>query len=731
MSKCFCLRAFAAAFFFLFCVSAHSFAEFPEIELIPVSEGELTAPVSIRSTGDGSGRLFIVDQRGLIQIIDNGALLATPFLDIESKLVPQRANFDERGLLSVAFHPEFSNDQHPGHGKFYVYYSAPSPNAPGTIADPVDHRSIVAEYAVSGDPNTAGMTERVVLAFDQPQFNHNGGDLAFGPQDGLLYISTGDGGSSNDNNAGHTGGNATRPAEALGNAQDKTNLLGKILRINPLGDDGPGGEYGIPVSNPFSGDGGGVREEIFAHGLRNPWRMCFDSGPGGTDRLFVADVGQGEIEEVNLVGNGDNLGWRNREGSFVFEGNAPGAGPFEDPIVEYAHPGIVAGSLPQIGISVTGGCFYRGGRFSSLEGKYIFGDWSDSFQNPDGTLLGMEETSPGDFSLSILNVVGGNPIGEYITAFGTGEDGEIYVATREILAPENESGSGLPTGKIYRIQPVFEKTTIEFEPSKDNSIFSENLNSNGAGNWIFSGVTNQGALGNSRRALMMFDIESQIPSEAIVTDVVLQLNSDKKRDESGPTDFDLHPIETDWGEGDSDAVGDEGIGATASIDDATWDHAFFDSIDWDTPGGDVNPIPSATTSVNEVGVYEWSAPRLVTDVQAWINGNRSNFGWMLLTADSTKGNARRFKSREAGVQTDRPKLSVTFLVEPPVVPPLPGATPSTRLPLPLAELAKISKQIKKAKKALKKQKKNGNFSKAAKIRKKLKKLKKSVKALSL
>ena len=724
-------RRIVRSAFVLLAIPAMSYGDFPQIELVPVSVDELTAPVAIRNANDGTDRLFTVDQRGLIQVIDNGTLLATPFLDIESKLVEQRENFDERGLLSMAFHPNYANDGQPGYGKFYVYYSEPSPNEPGTVNDPVDHRSVVAEYTVSGDPNVAGlMSERVLLTFDQPQFNHNGGDLVFGPQDGLLYISTGDGGSSNDNNAGHTGGSGARPADALGNAQDVTNLLGKILRIDPLGSDGPGGKYGIPTSNPFFGDGGGVREEIFAYGLRNPWRFSFDSGPGGSDRLFVADVGQGKVEEINIVANGDNLGWRNREGSFVFEANAPGTGPFVDPVVEYAHPSQVVGDLPQIGLSITGGYFYRGGRFPSLEGKYIFGDWSDSFGTSNGTILGMEETSPGNFSLTVLDVVGGNPIGEYITAFGTGEDGEIYMATREVLAPENEDGTDRPTGKVYRIQPAFQKSMIELEPVKDNSIFSENSNSNGAGEWIFAGINNVGANGNARRALLAFDVASQLPSDAIVTDAVLQLSLDKKRPDSTAFNFDLHLLESDWGESDSNAAGDEGTGTQAVDGDATWEHMFFDTDSWAALGGDLSAVPSATTNVDDVGLYQWTAPRLVADVQSWLDGTASDFGWMLLTSDPTKGNARRFKSRESASIADRPKLMVTYVIDDfldggttPVV------SPPTQPPLPIAELAKLSKKIKKAKKALKKQKKKGNSSKAAKIRKKLKKLKKAKKLL--
>jgi glucose/arabinose dehydrogenase len=161
-----------------------------------------------------------------------------------------------------------------------------------------------------------------LLTFDQPQFNHDGGYLGFGP-DNLLYISTGDGGSSDDNNAGHTGGDTTQPSGGLGNAQDRTKLLGKMLQIDPQGTNGSGGQYGIPNDNPFAGNAVGEREEIYAYGLRNPSRASFDDGPGGTNRMFIADVGQGDVEEVNILNVGENtgvnFGRRIREGTFDFD----------------------------------------------------------------------------------------------------------------------------------------------------------------------------------------------------------------------------------------------------------------------------------------------------------------------------------------------------------------------------------------------------------------------------
>jgi hypothetical protein len=235
-----------------------------------------------------------------------------------------------------------------------------------------------------------------------------------------------------------------------------------VLRIDVDGNNGPGGEYGIPGNNPLVGVGGGVQEEIYAYGLRNPWRASFDDGPGGTGRLFVGDVGQGDVEEVNIIESGGNYGWRIKEGTFDFD-NTVAPNPVVsllDPIAEYAHPGSANG-LTEVGLAITGGVVYRGSDFPELDGTYLFGDWSNGFSSPDGTLLGLEETAPGIFDLSVLNVLGGNPIGEFIQAFGLDENGEAYVATKGTLAPSGlDPTSGQPTGAIYRITVIPEPTTF-------------------------------------------------------------------------------------------------------------------------------------------------------------------------------------------------------------------------------------------------------------------------------
>ena len=219
----------------------------------------------------------------------------------------------------------------------------PQPNGdPNDPVSPVDHQSVIAEYSVTGgnanvaDPNS----ERILLTFDQPQFNHDAGFVGFG-SDRMLYITTGDGGGAGDNEPGHTGGGPGDPIGGLGNSQDRTKLLGKVLRIDVDGNNGPGGQYGIPADNPFVNNAT-ARDEIYAYGLRNPWRAPFDDGPGGTGRLFVADVGQGDVEEINIIESGGNYGWRIKEGTFDFDSTVTPNPDAElvDPIAEYAHPRI-------------------------------------------------------------------------------------------------------------------------------------------------------------------------------------------------------------------------------------------------------------------------------------------------------------------------------------------------------------------------------------------------------
>jgi glucose/arabinose dehydrogenase len=636
------------------CLAGVAMAEFPTVQLKPMAIGQFFSPTTVTHAGDGSGRLFITDQRGKIHIFASGAVLPAPFLDLSAKLVTERVGFDERGLLGLAFHPDYEIDNAPGEGKFYVFYSAPSPNAPGPGNNPVNCQSVIAEYQVSADPNVANpLSERVLLAFDKPQFNHNGGALAFGPVDKLLYISTGDGGGANDNDVGHTGGAAGNPAGVLGNAQDRTKLLGKLLRIDPFGFNGPGGQYGIPASNPFVGAGGGIREEIYAYGLRNPWRFAFDTGPGGTNRLFLADVGQGKFEEINLITAGGNYGWRRFEGLADFDATTPSTGPYVAPVAVYAHPGQAgATGLLEVGLSVTGGHVYRGTAIPALVGKYVFGDWSAAFNTPGGTLLGLEEGAPGVFTLSKLTLAGGNPISRYIPAFGVDEAGEIYVATKTTLAPSAPEPGGAPSGQLFKIVPAVGSATLAAD--RDNSIYSDAIgSSNGLGE-LFAGLTANEA--GVRRALVRFGL-SPVPAGATVQSATVKLTVTRAGPTPGGT-FTLHRVTRDWGEGNSFGTG---LGAPAAPGEATWNEARFGVEAWTTHGGDFIATASASGPVNATGTYAWTAAGLAADVQMWLDQPASRHGWLLRGPEGDPS-AKGFASRETGGPGATPSLELSFLV---------------------------------------------------------------------
>jgi len=388
------------------------------------------------ASGDKTGRLFVVDQIGLVSIIDaGGQLLSEPFLDVRDRMVELKESFDERGLLGFAFHPRYEENGH-----FFVYYSGPlREEAPVDW----DHTSYISEFMVSPDnPNKAdSASERVILQVNQPQFNHDGGQLVFGP-DGYLYISLGDGGSANDVDVGHP---------PLGNGQDTSTLLGSILRIDVDGGD----PYAIPADNPFVGRDG--RDEIFAYGFRNPFRMSFDAG--GDHDLFVGDVGQNLWEEVDIAVRGGNYGWNTREGFHCFDPGSPDDPPadcpnrgasgetFVEPIVEYAHPDLPGG----IGLSVIGGYVYRGTALPQFEGRYIFGDWGARFDQGDGVLL--VATPPGEqgdqWPIEEVEIVT-NPSGRldaFLQGFGQDAPHELYILTSQILGPTGE------TGKVYRLVP--------------------------------------------------------------------------------------------------------------------------------------------------------------------------------------------------------------------------------------------------------------------------------------
>lgn len=412
-----------------------------------VAEG-LNSPLTLMEAPDGSGRLFVVDQIGHVRIIDAGGnLLPDPFLDLTAQIVPLNPGYDERGLLGLAFHPDYASN-----GRFFVYYSAPlRPGAPAGY----NHTSHISEFTVSADPNLADpASERILLQVDQPQGNHNAGAMAFGPDDGYLYIALGDGGAANDVAPGHVedwyGDNGG------GNGQDLTdNLLGSILRIDVDG----GLLYGIPADNPFVGRDG--FDEIYAYGFRNPYRFSFDMG--GDHGLYVADVGQGLWEEVSRVENGGNYGWNVKEGTHCFDaennrvipescpevvgpGHPDQGAPLIDPFIEYPH--VSQGGLGQ---AVVGGYVYRGDDIRQFYGRYIFGDWNSGqgpqdgslfVTKPDKTFNGVSRMHP-----IVLQDRPDGRLGHYLLGFGQDAEGEVYVLTTDTSGPSDLSG------RVYRLAP--------------------------------------------------------------------------------------------------------------------------------------------------------------------------------------------------------------------------------------------------------------------------------------
>ena len=326
----------------------------------------LQSPDAIANAGDGSGRLFIVEQPGRIRILQDGQLLPTPFLDISDHV---GADSSERGLLGLAFHPQYKQN-----GTFYVNYTDRNGN------------TVIARFQVGSDPNIANpASEKKLLGVQQPFANHNGGSVVFGP-DGYLYLGLGDGGSAGD---------------PFGNGQSTNTLLGKILRL----DVDHGDPYAIPAGNPFASGGG--KAEIWAYGLRNPWRFSFDAATGD---LYIGDVGQNTWEEIDYLPAGSpggaNFGWNAMEGTHPFKGSDSVA--FVAPVIDYSHAG---GNC-----SVTGGYVYRGAALPEWNGVYFYGDYCT------GTVWGLLKGATGWQSAHLFDT------GTSISSFGVDEQGELYLA---------------------------------------------------------------------------------------------------------------------------------------------------------------------------------------------------------------------------------------------------------------------------------------------------------------
>ncbi|MBT5018859.1 MAG: DUF1080 domain-containing protein, partial [Planctomicrobium sp.] len=334
-------------------------------------------PIIITHAGDQSGRLFVMEQKGKIYTFKNDAKTTESqvFLDLTEK-VRYLDRQNEEGFLGMTFHPKFKEN-----GQFFVYYTA----EPGLI-------SVISRFTVSkDDPNKVDpASELEIMRIEQPFWNHNGGTIEFGP-DGFLYIALGDGGSGND---------------PYGNAQNLSSLLGSVLRID-VDKTQDGKNYAIPADNPFVRQKD-ARPEIYAYGVRNPWRFSFDRENG---MLWLADVGQNLWEEINIITKGGNFGWNAKEGNYPFSGTLNPISPVTDPIWEYDHG---------VGKSITGGHVYRGAKHPSLVGKYVYADyvsgqiWALHYDTEKNQVVANEEIPSGKMP---------------IITFGEDAEGEIYFST--------------------------------------------------------------------------------------------------------------------------------------------------------------------------------------------------------------------------------------------------------------------------------------------------------------
>jgi glucose/arabinose dehydrogenase len=444
------------------------------VNLQPVATG-MAAPDYATSPSGDTSRLFVVEQNGLLRIIQNGSLLPGSALDISGRvqppLNPANAN-DERGFLGLAFHPGFHDPASPGFRTLYTYNSEPIPvgTSPTYVAPRgavQNYKNVINEWKMSvADANVVDpASRREIISFGKNAGNHNGGTIAFGP-DGYLYLATGDGGNANDVGASHLppdpldiGGNLG------GNAQNLSTPLGKMLRIDALnpslttGSPDPissNGQYRIPAGNPFQG--AGQVPEIYAYGLRNPYRFAFDRANGD---LILADVGQNNIEEIDRIVLGGNYGWAVKEGDFLFNrsngtigarspGNPAGlSDPISGPLgtLEYDHGD---------GIAVTGGFVYRGTAIPELYGKYVFGDLALRNAPPrvDGRLF-YADLNTGVINEFLLPQFATGILPNGLTVHGFGEDasGELYALVTN--TPANGTG-----GIVYKLTAVPEPSAV-------------------------------------------------------------------------------------------------------------------------------------------------------------------------------------------------------------------------------------------------------------------------------
>jgi glucose/arabinose dehydrogenase len=433
------------------------------ITLDPLATGMAAPLYGISAPGD-TNRMFVLEQAGQVKILQGNTLLPTPALDISSRLAGNFTNAnEERGLLGIAFSPGFADPNSPGFKTLYTYSSEilPAGTSPTFVAPnnaTQTYKNVIAEWKISAsDPNVIDPTSRrELVSFGKNATNHNGGTITFGP-DGYLYLALGDGGNANDVGASHI--------EPGGNAQNLTTPLGKMIRIDPTlptlkpASTDPissNGQYRIPADNPFLSTAGAV-PEIYAMGLRNPYRFAFDTG--GTHDLIEGDVGQNNIEEINRITKGGNYGWAVKEGTFLFDratgtiGAPPGNNSPGSPVglIDPIHgPGGYLEYDHSDGISITGGFVYRGSGIPQLFGKYIFGDLAIRSVAGQGRIDGRlfyADLGDGTIHEFLLPQFTDGILSNHDTVHGFGQDasGELYAMVTHTAA----SGTG---GTLYKIE---------------------------------------------------------------------------------------------------------------------------------------------------------------------------------------------------------------------------------------------------------------------------------------
>jgi glucose/arabinose dehydrogenase len=417
-----------------------------KVDLALVASG-FTSPIGVVAAPDNSKRLFVIDQAGKIWIIDStGTTMPTPFLDLTASMVALNPQYDERGLLGLAFHPQFATNK-----RFYVYYQMPPRPGGPQVGTNWNNFSRIAEFRTTAANNNVAdlTTQRTILEWDDPQSNHNGGTIEFGP-DGYLYIAIGDGGSANDVAPGHV------PdwylANGGGNGQDiDNNLFGDVLRIDV---NNTAVSYSIPPDNPFVGTT--HKQETWAYGFRNPFRFSFDKG--GNRDLILGDAGQVLYEEINVVKRGNNYGWNVKEGKICFQAanndtpftTCPSADPLgkalTDPVIIINNSANPAGGKA---LTIIGGNVYRGSAIPTLTGKYIFGIFAKTANVPDGELYVATPAGQSDWNYEDLEPLSfPNNLGYYIKGFGQDNAGEIYVTVTSALGPTGT------TGKVFKLVRV-------------------------------------------------------------------------------------------------------------------------------------------------------------------------------------------------------------------------------------------------------------------------------------